>query len=127
MKLSTVVIAAAATMAAANPIAPRDSYCPVQACTIDTTGTYYNYAYVRPNACNNNPPLDTLYDGDVVYPLGTGYRSGCGYTYVQVLVSNGYGSSGNIVGWINAQAMNCGNYPPPPPPPAAASSSSQAS
>ena len=40
---------------------------------------------LRPNPCNNKPPLTVLYTGDVVYDLLTAYQSGCGYTYVQVL------------------------------------------
>ena len=83
----------------------------IPSCTISTYGTDWNFAYVRPNPCNNRAPLTTLYDGDTVYNLGV-TKYGCGYQYTQVLFGN------NKVGWVGSQFVDCGG--PPAPAPAAA-------
>ena len=45
---------------------------------------------MRPTPTNTQKPLATLYDGDTVYPLNTGYKQGTGsasyYWYQQVWV-----------------------------------------
>lgn len=79
--------------------------CP-QSCTITTYGTPWDFANVRPTPCNNRRPYAQLTDGDVVYNLGEN-QFGCGYWYTQVL-------SGNKVGWVASQFLDCGGNPPVP-------------
>jgi len=80
----------------------------IPSCTISTYGTDWNFAYVRPNPCNNRQPYTTLYDGNTVYNLGV-TQYGCGYQYTQVLFGN------NKVGWVGSQFLDCnGPYPPAP-------------
>lgn len=115
MQLTTFVVAslAAAATVSANPIEARGAgYCPVRQCVVDTSMTYYNYANLRPNACNTKPALKVLYDGDVVYDLGTKYKAGCGYYYTQVLYQKSNGK--NLVGWMDVNALNCDLVYPPP-------------
>lgn len=116
-------LAAAACLAA---VAAADSdYCPINQCQVSTSGTGWPNAYLRSNPCNNKAPIDTLYDGDTVYLLGTKPQNGCGYQYVQVLVEGNNGK--NTVGWMSGQFVDCDNwvYGPPAPAPAAAASDTQ--
>lgn len=130
MQLLSAVLATTASLLAvtsASPIEARSSSgsCPIQQCSISTTGSGWSSAYLRNNPCNNNSPIKTLYNGNVVYNLGTKTQNGCGYTYMQVLVP---GSSGkNTVGWVGSQFVYCNDYPYGPPAPAAATTSSSSS
>lgn len=78
----------------------------LQACTINTYGTPWNFANLRPTPCNNRRPYAELQDGDVVYNLNNN-RFGCGYWYTQIV-------SGNKVGWVASQFLDCNGNPPVP-------------
>lgn len=80
----------------------------LESCSINTDGTRWNFAYVRPTPCNNRNPINTLHNGDYVYNLGNN-RFGCGYWYTQV-----WDSSINKVGWVASQFLDCGGNPPVP-------------
>ena len=77
----------------------------LEACTITTQGSNWNYANLRANACNNRRPITTLYDGNIVYNLNKN-KFGCGYWYTQVLTSD------YKVGWVASQFLDCGGNPP---------------
>ena len=89
--------------------------CPVTECRINTSGTYWNVAYVRPNASNNQAPLKTLRNGARVYNLNASPKWSNLYQYQQVIVPSG---NKNTVGWVASFFLDCDDwaYPPAPAP-----------
>lgn len=74
--------------------------CPVAACVVDTSGQEFTYSYLRPDPCNDKPPLKTLNSGNVVYSLKN-EKKGCNYDYTQVLYVDP-DTSEYLVGWISS-------------------------
>ena len=75
---------------------------------------------LRPNPCNNKPALKVMYTGDAVYDLLVPYKSGCGYTYAQVLLPALDNGQEQMIGWMDVNALNCHSHNKPIPPPAPA-------
>lgn len=83
-------------------------------CRIRTRQTRWSFAYLRRNACNNSRPLDTLYEGQLVYDQGVPARYGCGYYYTRVQVPTVSGPWGPKIGWVASVFLDCDlAYPPP--------------